>query len=134
MPKIRIGKYNSEETTMNTKEINNALNDSYKLIEHNNNKAKSKAFNIMEKIKTKLKPKSLRKIVNNIIALFYNLLSFYFYYLSLEGCFDTQSKCIPLLSTMFLVRILIFGFLFSINFSFLSFNLYNTTLYIILSI
>ena len=61
--------------------------------------------------------KLLKKIIYNIIAILYNLLSFLFYYLSLEGCFDIQSKCIPKLSTMFLGRILIFGILFSVMIS-----------------
>ena len=47
-------------------------------------------------------------------CLFLNLISFLFYYLSLEGCFLKQSECIPLLSTMFLGRIAIFGALAAI--------------------
>ena len=117
MSKIRIGNYNSEEMDMNTNEIKDKLNSSNKLIEFNNNIVKLKECNIREKIKIKLKIYSTRKIEKNVIVIFYNLLSFYFYYLSLEGCFDSQTKCIPLLSTMFLGRILIFGFLFSIMIS-----------------
>ena len=84
---------------------------SYRLIEFGNDFDKSKNIFIKNK---KRKKKFIKKIIYNIIAIFYNVLSFYFYYLSLEGCFDIQSKCIPLLSTMFLGRILIFGILFSI--------------------
>jgi len=43
-----------------------------------------------------------------------NFLPFLFYYLSLEGCFLTQDECIPLLSTMFIGRIFIFGALAAI--------------------
>ena len=49
-----------------------------------------------------------------IIPLVYNLLSFTFYILSLEGCHKPQHECIPLLSTIFLVRIVIFGVLSSL--------------------
>ena len=55
--------------------------------------------------------KILKTIIINILIIFYNFLSFFFYYLSLEGCFYTQSQCIPLLSTMFLGKLLFFGIL-----------------------
>ena len=51
----------------------------------------------------------IKKIILNLLTIIYNLLAFFLYYKSLEGCFEVQSKCIPLLSTMFLGRILIFG-------------------------
>ena len=56
-------------------------------------------------------------ISTNLLVFIYNLLAFYFYYLSLEGCFKSEKVCIPLLLTMFLVRILIYGIIFSLMIS-----------------
>ena len=53
----------------------------------------------------------------NLLILIYNLLAFFFYFLSLEGCFESEEVCIPLLSTMFLVRLLIYGIIFSLMMS-----------------
>ena len=53
----------------------------------------------------------IKNILLEIIFIIFNCSSFVFYYLSLEGCFLEQDECIPLLSTMFLGRIVIFGLL-----------------------
>ena len=57
---------------------------------------------------------NIKKILLEIIFIIFNSCSFLFYYLSLEGCFKEQDECIPLLSTMFLGRIVIFGLLAAI--------------------
>ena len=67
------------------------------------------------KIVNKDKRLRIKKIIkSNLLALIYNLVSFFFYYLSLEGCFLSQGECIERLSTIFLVRILIFGIIHSL--------------------
>ena len=53
----------------------------------------------------------IKKILLEFVFIIFNCSSFLFYYLSLEGCFLEQDECIPLLSTMFLGRIVIFGLL-----------------------
>ena len=70
---------------------------------------------IIEKIEDKKKCKiNIKKIIVEIITIIYNITSFIFYKKSLEGCFLSQSECIPLLSTMFLGRIVIYGVLASL--------------------
>ena len=99
-----------EEIPLKKEENNSEISNSNKPIIDNNGINQIKGKNIEKNQKKKIR----KKIIYNTLAIFYNLLSFFFYYLSLEGCFDIQSKCIPLLSTMFLGRILIFGILFSV--------------------
>jgi len=55
-----------------------------------------------------------KRILTELAFFIFNCISFLFYYLSLEGCFLKQEECIPLLSTMFLGRIAIFGVLAAI--------------------
>ena len=83
------------------------------------------------KIKVEEKIKSLfqKDRIKMYISILLFLLSIFFYYLSLEGCFDKQSKCIPLLSTMFLGRILIFGMMFSIMISIELYLIINKIIY-----
>ena len=90
------------------------LIDNEKIEIKNNVKDKIKKICKYNNLKKKLKKiKIPKKVLINVGAIFYNLLAFLFYYLSLEGCFLTQSECIPLLSTVFLVRLLAFGITFS---------------------
>ena len=110
MPKISVAHQKIEETPLKKEENISESTSLNKLIENEAYIKQIKENNIEKNKKNKIR----KKIIYNIAAVFYNLLSFFFYYLSLEGCFDTQTKCIPLLSTMFLGRILIFGILFSI--------------------
>ena len=56
----------------------------------------------------------IKRILTELAFFIFNCISFLFYYLSLEGCFLKQEECIPLLSTMFLGRIAIFGVLAAI--------------------
>ncbi len=115
--KIKEINTETENTNNNITKIKSAVSN-YKLLENNNDIKLIKTDKILfEKKRQKISKKLAKKIVYNIIALFYNVLAFYSYCLSLEGCFDIQSKCIPLLSTMFLGRILIFGILFSVMIS-----------------
>ena len=119
----------AEKTNNNIIKIKSSISN-YKLLEDNNDLKLIKIDKILFwNNKQKIGKKFRKKIIYNIIALFYNLLAFYFYYLSLEGCFEIQSKCIPLLSTMFLGRILIFGILFSIMISIELFLIINKILY-----
>ena len=113
MPKIRFPHPKIEETPLKKEENNLELSSLSKLNENENDIKQIKDNGIEKNKKNKIR----KKIIYNISAVFYNLLSFFFYYLSLEGCFDIQTKCIPLLSTMFLGRILIFGILFSVMIS-----------------
>ena len=113
MPKIRFPHPKIEETPLKKEENNLELSSLSKLNENENDIKQIKDNGIEKNKKNKIR----KKIIHNISAVFYNLLSFFFYYLSLEGCFDIQTKCIPLLSTMFLGRILIFGILFSVMIS-----------------
>ena len=106
LEKEKIKEVNSEKEENNIKNL-----EIQSFIKFNDNN------NVNLEKKKKRGNKLLKKIIYNIIAILYNLLSFLFYYLSLEGCFDIQSKCIPKLSTMFLGRILIFGILFSVMIS-----------------
>ena len=71
-----------------------------------------------------------KKIIINLSALMYNLLAFYFYYLSLEGCFKSNTECIPLLSTMFLVRILVFGIISALMISIELCFIFNKIIYV----
>ena len=72
----------------------------------------------------------LKKLVINLLAIIFNLFAFYLYYLSLEGCFEIQSKCIPLLSTMFFGRLLIFGILSSLIVAIELFLIINKNIYV----
>ena len=105
-----------EEKNIKANETKNSM-PNYALIKNNNVINIIKSENDIQKDKKTINKRVIKKLIYNIIALLYNALSFYFYYLSLEGCFEIQSKCIPLLSTMFLGRILIFGISFSIMIS-----------------
>ena len=105
-----------EEKNTKANETKNFM-PNYALIKNNNDINIIKSENDIQKDKKTINKRVIKKLIYNIIALLYNALSFYFYYLSLEGCFEIQSKCIPLLSTMFLGRILIFGISFSIMIS-----------------
>ena len=67
--------------------------------------------NDFSEIKIKDRKKTIKKFFITLIPFVYNSISFLFYYLSLEGCFLAQSECIPLLQTMFLGRIFIYGIL-----------------------
>ena len=136
MSEPRIKDMKIKEINIETEKINNSVVkikssiSNYKLLEGNNDIKLAKAEeNIFKDKKKKIGKKCLKKIIYNIIAFLYNLLAFYFYYLSLEGCFDTQSKCIPLLSTMFLGRILIFGILFSVMISIELYLIINKIIY-----
>lgn len=88
-------------------------------------KKKIHHMKISQKVKNKIGiikkfkiPKKIKRIIIiNLATLIYNLLAFYFYYLSLEGCFLPQHECIPLLSTVFLAKLLIFGILHSLMIS-----------------
>ena len=53
----------------------------------------------------------IKRIIIRLFPFIYDFLLYLFYLLSLEGCFLSQVECIPLLSSMFLVRLVIFGFL-----------------------
>ena len=114
--KMKIEETSEENDENNLKNTNiKSSTSNYQLLENNKDIILIKnENNIFFKKKSKKWKKFIRKIIYNILAIFYNILFFFFYYLSLEGCFEIQSKCIPLLSTMFLGRILIFGILFSI--------------------
>ena len=117
---MKIRKMNIE--SKESKDTGNKNLSSYNIIESDKS--------IKGKIISKFCNKYKKKRIYNIIAVFYNLLSFLFYYLSLEGCFDTQTNCIPLLSTMFLGRILIFGILFSLMMSIELYLIINKIIYI----
>ena len=67
--------------------------------------------NLQDEIKIKKRKFNLKCIIIEIIVIAFNCTSFLFYKFSLEGCFKKQSECIPLLSTMFLGRIVIYGVL-----------------------
>ena len=136
MSEPRIKDMKIKDINIETEKINNSVVkikssiSNYKLLEGKNDIKLAKAEeNIFKDKKKKIGKKCLKKIIYNIIAFLYNLLAFYFYYLSLEGCFDTQSKCIPLLSTMFLGRILIFGILFSVMISIELYLIINKIIY-----
>ena len=60
----------------------------------------------------------------------YNLLAFYFYYLSLEGCFKSNNKCMALLSSKFLVKIIIYGIYFSLMISIEIFLIIHKVIYV----
>ena len=127
--KIKEINTETENTNNNITKIKSAISN-YKLLENNNDIKLIKTDKILfEKKRQKISKKLGKKIIYNIIALFYNVLAFYSYYLSLEGCFDIQSKCIPLLSTMFLGRILIFGILFSVMISIELYLIINKIIY-----
>ena len=118
------------------KELNITSSNKYKRIIDNekieikNDRVKNESkFNFKVKLNFK-KIKISKKIQINIFALLYNLLAFFFYYLSLEGCFKTQSECIPLLSTMFLARLLIYGMLFSLMMSIEIYLILNRIIYV----
>ena len=67
--------------------------------------------NIIEQKEIKDNKINKKKILLEIGIIIFNCISFLFYYLSLEGCFLKQHECIPLLSTWFLGRIVIYGVL-----------------------
>ena len=78
------------------------ISNKYKLINESEkigikSKCKNKIKNVFKNKKSKIS----KKVIINLGALIYNLLAFLFYYLSLEGCFKSQTECIPLLSTFF---------------------------------
>ena len=101
-------KLNEEKTV----KIDDTTNDfaKAKKIKLIKNDYKSQYFKINKKnFKNFLKNKIVQKFINHIILIIYNLIAFYLYYLSLEGCEGTNSECIPKLATWFLGRILIFG-------------------------
>ena len=100
---IKASKMSDENQLINEKEKNEIKLKYKKICENNYDK----------KYKCK-KCKISKKIIINLGAVIYNFLAFLFYYLSLEGCFKSQTECIPLLSTFFLVRLLFFGILFSL--------------------
>ena len=54
---------------------------------------------------------NIKRIIIRLFPFIYDFLLYLFYFLSLEGCFLPQEECIPLLSSMFLVKLVIFGFL-----------------------
>ena len=76
--------------------------------EEGKTKFRNNGFTIIE-LYSSFKNKKLDKM--EYIAIFLNIFSFIFYFLSLEGCFKSQSKCVAMLSSMFLVRISIFEIL-----------------------
>ena len=99
----------------NTKSIDSTDYDNVKMIDEiQGTKFKFKKIKCKCK-KCKLKCNKYLNIIKiifiNLSVLIYNLLAFFLYYLSLKGCFESQSSCISLLSTMFLGRLLIFGIL-----------------------
>jgi hypothetical protein len=111
-----------EVSILNTEPIKNESDRSINILDkkeiHHMKISKNVVESKIEKIK-KFKipkiPKKIKKlIIINLVTLIYNLLAFYFYYLSLEGCFLSQSECIPLLSTVFLAKLLLFGVLHSL--------------------
>ena len=107
------------------------LIDNEKIEIKNNVKDKIKNICKYNNLKKNLKKiKIPKKVLINVGAIFYNLLAFLFYYLSLEGCFLTQSECIPLLSTVFLVRLLAFGITFSLMMAIEIFLIISRTIYI----
>ena len=82
--------------------------DFSKLIENTKN------MDLGIKIETKKCKINIKKLLIELVFFILNSISFLFYYLSLEGCFLKQTECIPLLSTMFLGKIAIFGILAAI--------------------
>ena len=82
--------------------------DFSKLIENTKN------MDLGIKIETKKCKINIKKLLIELVFFIFNSISFLFYYLSLEGCFLKQTECIPLLSTMFLGKIAIFGILAAI--------------------
>ena len=128
-----------QEKNINNKNIPTTTSNKYKRliddekIEIKNNyfKNKIKSLYKLNSFKQKFsKIKITKKVLINICAIIYNLLAFLFYYLSLEGCFKKQTECIPLLSTVFLTRILIFGILFSLMLSIEIFLIISRKIYI----
>ena len=126
---MKIKEINTETEKNSVLKVKCSISN-FKLLERNDDiKLIKTEENIFKDEKKKIGKKCLKKIIYNIIAFLYNLLAFLFYYLSLEGCFDKQSKCIPLLSTMFLGRILIFGMMFSIMISIELYLIINKIIY-----
>lgn len=92
----------------NVKEEEEDDEDSYKFIEAPIGK------DIDNQTEIKVNKLDKKRIFKELACVIFNCISFLFYYLSLEGCFLKQEECIPLLSTMFLGRIAIFGVLAAI--------------------
>ena len=104
--KIKAIKDNKKEKKpeIELTDVNNIEdNETYKFID-------SKSINDREnKADIKVNKCDRKKLLIELIFFIMNCLSFLFYYLSLEGCFLAQDECIPLLASMFIVRIIIFG-------------------------
>ena len=104
--KIKAIKDNKKEKKpeIELTDVNNIEdNEAYNFID-------SKNINDIEnKAEIKVNKCDRKKLLIELIFFFMNCLSFLFYYLSLEGCFLAQDECIPLLASMFIVRIIIFG-------------------------
>ena len=66
---------------------------------------------LQDEIKIKENKINIKRVLIEILVIAFNCTGFLFYKLSLEGCFKKQTECIPLLSTMFLGRIVIYGIL-----------------------
>ena len=113
-----------EVSILNTETIKNETDRSINILDKKEIQHMKISQNIESKIEKIKKfkipnipkiPKKIKKIIIiNLATLIYNLLAFYFYYLSLEGCFLPQSECIPLLSTVFLAKLLLFGVIHSL--------------------
>ena len=116
------------KTDKDIKDINNDLTESQKDLkpeleltnlikaEESENSESSEKLDKMpiinfpdEEIKIKESCINKKCLYKELIVVTFNIISFVFYFLSLEGCFLKQEECIPLLSTMFLGRIVIFG-------------------------
>ena len=129
--KIEVGKLKNNNVPQTFHEEKELLKIKNKKYENSlKNYFKLKKFNFKCKTWNDRCKLICKKIIINLLAIFSNLLAFYLYYLSLEGCFERLSQCIPLLSTMFLGRILIFGILSSLLITIELYLIINKIIYV----